>query len=141
MKEVGLRGFVRNSMLALLAAGFAAAFLYAGDAQAHRRHAHRCKHSTRTATVTITSSGFVPQTLSILVCTTVIWQDVDDTETHVIASNPYPSDTSLPSLRSPQMGQGTSYSYTFTKVGTVYYHDDLHPLLNGTILVSRRSAG
>lgn len=90
----------------------------------------------RAAAVTITTQGFVPATLTVKANTKVTWSN-QDTVSHKVGANPYPSHASLPSLVSKTLTQGQSYSYTFTKSGTVYYHDDLHPTLNASIVVGK----
>lgn len=87
------------------------------------------------ASVHITSSGFQPGSLAVKANTEVTWINDDTSKIHIIAANPYPQDNSLPGLKSPQLGQGTRYSYTFRHAGTYQYHDDLNPSLNGTVLV------
>lgn len=87
------------------------------------------------AVVQVTPNGFVPATLTVLRGTVVEWQVADTARTHTIAADPYPKDTSLPSLKSRQLGAGTSYKYTFTTKGRVNYHDDLNPQLGGVINV------
>src|SRR5665213_2757350 len=65
----------------------------------------------KTATVQITAQGFQPATLKVKPGTKVVWTNTD-TSLHQIASNPYPGNTSLPSLSSPGLESGQSYSYT-----------------------------
>jgi plastocyanin len=87
------------------------------------------------AKVELSASGFSPATLSVKKGTMVEWQSTDSGEVHIVASNPYPSDNELPALKSKQFGQGVTYSYKFDQTGTFNYHDDLHPTLNGTVVV------
>lgn len=91
--------------------------------------------SNASARVTISSSGFVPQVLTIKAGNTVKWQDTDSSTTHMVVSDPYPQDNGLPGLKSNQLGKGTSYIYKFTKKGTYGYHDYLHPTVNGSVVV------
>jgi len=87
------------------------------------------------AVVDITKSGFVPSTLSISVDTRVIWVN-EDVAPHLPAADPYPTHSQLPSLVAPRaLGQKETYSFLFTKAGTVQYHDDLNPTLTGTIVI------
>ncbi len=85
--------------------------------------------------VLITNSGFVPQTVSIKKGTVVIWQSAQIGQPVIIASNPYPKNDSLPTLKSGQLSVGSSYRYKFDKAGTFSYHDDLNPNTNGFIIV------
>ena len=87
------------------------------------------------ATVHITAQGFQPATLAIKQGTVVIWHSDDGSKTHVIASNPYPSNNTLPGLKSSQLGNGAEYRYTFNHTGTYNYHDNLDPTINGTVIV------
>jgi plastocyanin len=87
------------------------------------------------ATVHITSQGFQPATLVVKPGTRVIWTSDDSQATHLVASNPYPADNTLPSLKSAQLGNGAQFSYTFNHTGSYSYHDDLNPTTNGTIKV------
>jgi plastocyanin len=92
----------------------------------------------KTALVTVTASGFSPETISVTAGTSVSW-DNEDTSPHVVASDPYPTDNGLPGFNSINALQtGDSYSYDFTKVGTFTYHDQLNPYaLMGTVIVTK----
>ena len=105
-------------------------------------HSHGSKTSSnatatapvKTATVAIDSQSFTPTTLNVSANTTVTWT-AKDAGLHIVASNTYPKDDILPGLKSQQLGQNARYSYDFKKPGTYPYHDDLHPGINGTIVV------
>jgi|SRR5579872_1896462 len=87
------------------------------------------------AVIQITASGFVPSTLKVQSNTEVTWVN-EDTAPHLVAADPYPTHSDLPSLVSPKaLGNKESYTYLFTKPRTIHYHDDLHPLLSGSIVV------
>lgn len=88
------------------------------------------------ATVTITDTGFVPQTIKIKKGQTVQWVNNGITP-HQVASDPYPDHSALPHLfaESP-LGTDESFSYTFEDTGTYTYHDQLKPAeLTGTVIV------
>jgi plastocyanin len=88
-----------------------------------------------TAVVEITSSGFMPQTIAVKPNTNVVWVN-EDVMPHLPAADPYPTHANLPSLVAPRaLGKKETYSYLFTKAGTVHYHDDLHPTLTGEVEV------
>ena len=87
-----------------------------------------------TAVVKITDQGFVPATVTINKGTIVIWQGTQ-TSPVVIASNSYPNNNNLSSLKSEQLANGSNYRYKFNTTGTYNYHDDLNPSVNGTIQV------
>lgn len=88
------------------------------------------------ATVTISANGFTPQTIKIKKGQTIEWIN-DDSNSHQIASDPFPDHSTLPDLfvESP-LGKGESFSYTFEKTGTFTYHDQLKPAaFKGTVIV------
>lgn len=89
----------------------------------------------RLAYVKISDDGFTPATLSITKGTVVVWQAQGNTKTVIVASNPFPKDNDLKSLKSTQLGSGASYRYQFNTTGTYKYHDDLNPTTNGSIIV------
>ena len=88
------------------------------------------------AVVDITSNGFQPATLSVKSGTEIVWTN-KDTDLHQIVANPFPSGTDLPSLRSEILNGSQGYVYTTGKTGTFGYHDQLHPTVNGTVIVKR----
>lgn len=87
------------------------------------------------AYVTISNKGFTPSTLIVAKGTVVIWRAQGNSKTVVVASNPYPKDNDLKSLKSGQLGSGASYRYQFNTSGTFKYHDDLNPTTNGFVVV------
>lgn len=88
-----------------------------------------------TAVVEITPTGFLPQTIAVSPNTEVIWVN-EDVMPHLPAADPYPSHSELPNLVAPRaLGQQETYSFLFTKKGTVHYHDDLRPTLTGVVEV------
>lgn len=101
----------------------------------HHRHPATTTGKTRQAIVDITPSGFVPATLNVKPGTIIIWQN-QDSATHKVGSDPYPMDTSVSSLRSGAILPNGSYRFTSSTQGTIRYHDDTRPTLNGTIIVS-----
>jgi plastocyanin len=90
--------------------------------------------SKPTAVIQLTSTGFVPATLSVKVGTPITWRNTDAAP-HRVASNPYPQDSTIPGLHSMNLVSGSSYTYTPPTVGVIHYHDDLNPTHNGTIMV------
>jgi plastocyanin len=89
-----------------------------------------------TARITIDDNKFNPELLTVKKGTKVTWiVSGDDDDTYVIASNPHPSHTDLPGLLSPQIREGSTYTYIFDKTGTFGYHNDLIPTGNGTVKV------
>jgi plastocyanin len=86
--------------------------------------------------ITITSAGFSPNNVTVKAGTKVIFQN-NDTKGHWPASNPHPTHTDLPGFDALKaVASGSSYSYTFTKVGTWGYHDHLFTNLGGKVTVT-----
>ena len=57
---------------------------------------------------------------------TVTWQNTSD-EDHNVRGGPF---------NSPAIHKGSSFSFTFTRAGTVNYVCDYHPTMKGTVKVS-----
>jgi plastocyanin len=94
-------------------------------------------HQARVAIVRITKNGFIPATLSVSKGTKVVWTN-SDTNLHQVASNPYPKDNILPSLKSEILNNAQTYEYTANTPGTFGYHDQLTPTTNGTLVVQKK---
>lgn len=92
--------------------------------------------ASQTAEVYITSQGFEPATVKIKKGQSVQWTNRDEAP-HQIASDPHPTDDSLPGLNDDiPLNANNSFSYIFEESGTYAYHDELNPLkFNGTIIV------
>ena len=104
---------------------------------------------TEEAVITYTDSGYSPSPLTIKVGDTVVFKN-ESAQNMWIASAMHPSHmvysgTSL-SEHCPDEANmsfdacegtlpGESWSFTFTKAGEWKYHDHLHPILFGTIVV------
>lgn len=85
--------------------------------------------------VSITSNGFVPETIMIKRGEKVKWVNTDEGP-HQIASDPHPTHSNLAGLGSLALLTNDSYIFTFDSVGTFTYHDHLNPLkLKGTVIV------
>lgn len=86
-------------------------------------------------TVSITSTGFSPQVLTVSAGTTVTFVN-NDSVGHWPAANPHPTHTSLPGFDAlAEVPPGGTYSYTFTEAGTFSYHCHLNPGFVGKIIV------
>jgi plastocyanin len=86
-------------------------------------------------TVTIMSSGYSPNNITVKSGTTVTFVN-NDTKGHWPASNPHPTHTDLPGFDAHKsIPPGSSYSFVFTKVGTWGFHDHLFPTQGGKIIV------
>lgn len=82
----------------------------------------------QTVTVTIANFAFNPATVNIKAGDTVKWVN-DDQPTHKIISD------SLSALQSPSLNTGDGYSFTFTTAGTFNYYCQIHPTMQGTVVV------
>ena len=81
------------------------------------------------ASVIIKNYSFNPPSLTIKIGTKVTWTNNNGGITHTVTS-----DTDG-LLNSPQLADGQSFSYTFTKVGITNYHCNIHPMMKGQIVV------
>lgn len=88
------------------------------------------------AKVTIGKEGFTPSTVLVKKGSQVTWINTDE-EPHQVVSDPHPTHSNLPSLEMDEpLLTNESFTFTFEKVGTFAYHDELNPLdLKGTIIV------
>jgi plastocyanin len=84
-----------------------------------------------TIDVGITNYAFQPATLMVFPGTTVRWTNHDNVS-HDVTSNP--TDPVAP-LQSATLGQGATYSYTFTQPGDYHYFCSIHPFMVGAIQV------
>lgn len=94
------------------------------------------KSTNLVAQVRITKHGFIPATLAVKPGTKVVWVN-DDQKLHQVMANPFPGGTDLPGLKSEILNDSQSYSYVANTAGSFGYHDQLHPTINGTILVKK----
>lgn len=104
-----------------------------------RRHSTQQPKVTAPAAVTVEmgEGGFSPQALSIKVGTTVVFKN-SGAEPHHVISDPHPDHNQLPDFDSKtNIGPDGTYTYTFNKVGTFHYHNELEPEDGGTVIVSQ----
>jgi plastocyanin len=78
--------------------------------------------------VDIRDSKYLPGTITVAAGTTVRWTNRDE-ETHTVTS-----ETGL--FGSAGLDLGEDYTYTFTTRGVYPYGCDLHPFMQGTIVVN-----
>ena len=78
--------------------------------------------------VSITNFAFTPATLTVTVGDTVTWTNKDEEPHNVVASDG--------SFRSPGLDANGTYSFTFTKPGSVDYICGIHPFMHGTVMVN-----
>lgn len=86
--------------------------------------------------IQISASGFSPSTVVVKAGTHIVWKNVDSAP-HSVASNPYPSNSSVKDLHSQTILPNGVYSYTTTKAGTINYHDATQPTHNASIKVEK----
>lgn len=86
------------------------------------------------ASIELTSSGFIQQTLNIKVGTKVTWMNKSGVAIQ-IASAPHPTHTAYPPLNLGMVEDGGSVSLIFGELGTYEYHNHLNPTQSGSIVV------
>lgn len=79
--------------------------------------------------VNIDGFAFAPATLTVTAGTTVTWTNRDE-EPHTVAA-------SDGSFHSPGMGTGATFTHTFADPGTFDYVCSIHPMMHGTVVVTR----
>ncbi|MBB5161996.1 cupredoxin family copper-binding protein [Mycobacterium sp. AZCC_0083] len=80
--------------------------------------------------VNISNFTFAPASLTIPAGSTVTWTNKDE-EPHTVVS----SDGST--FHSPGMDTGGTYSFTFKNTGTFEYICSIHPMMHGTVVVTK----
>jgi plastocyanin len=81
-----------------------------------------------TKTVSITSTGFSPSSVSIVADDTVVWKNTDTVNHQVVATSG--------AFASPVIRPGRTYSFTFTEAGRYDYRDALYPKRTGVVRVA-----
>jgi plastocyanin len=89
--------------------------------------------------VTIQNFAFTPQTLTVKPGTTVTWTNKDSVPHNLVSAVSLSTTAATTGLfTSGNLGQGQTFSYTFTKAGTYYYLCSLHisqPSMHAKIVV------
>jgi plastocyanin len=86
-------------------------------------------------TVTMSEDGFSPKEVKIPAGGAVVFLN-KGTKAHRPASDPHPEHTDYYGFDSlVGVSTGSTYTFTFTKVGTWKYHDETDPKKTGTIIV------
>lgn len=80
--------------------------------------------------VNISNFAFAPASLTVPVGTTVTWTNKDE-EPHTVVS----SDGTT--FHSPGMGTDATFSFTFQNAGTFAYICSIHPMMHGTVVVTK----
>ncbi|NOS67660.1 MAG: hypothetical protein HOO67_04830, partial [Candidatus Peribacteraceae bacterium] len=85
--------------------------------------------------VTYSAEGFEPALLRVKSGTSVTFRNMSSGELWV-ASNPHPTHTGLSGFDAKSgIGQGESFMFRFTRLGTFGYHNHLDPSRSATIIV------
>lgn len=84
--------------------------------------------------VVLSSSGFMPQTLTIKAGETVTWENSSG-GTATVNSDPHPIHTNYPPLNLGQFNDGGTLTLKFDKPGAYGYHNHLNPSQTGKIVV------
>lgn len=137
MEDQTPKGYYRKrTRFGILVSGFGIFFVAVGLVSVIAWHTVQSRHKD-VAVVYITNKGFQPGTIVVHQGTKVVWTNNDDT-LHQVASNPFPKDDGLPSLKSEILNNDQTYQFTADKTGSFNYHDELRPTLNGTIVVEKK---
>jgi plastocyanin len=78
-------------------------------------------------TVSIINMAFTPATITVTAGATVTWKN-NDNMTHTVTGDDN-------SFDSGGIGTGSSFTKTFSTVGTFPYHCSIHPSMTGTVMV------
>ena len=79
------------------------------------------------AQVTIQNFSFSPASVTVKVGDTVTWTNQDSTTHTVVADNG--------EFKSGNLGNGATFSFTFSTAGTFAYHCSIHSTMKGTVVV------
>lgn len=108
--------------------------LLRGSSPQHMSDMHMAqtsKTAVSTNKVVVANFAFRPTTIKVHTGTTVNWTNQDSTEHSVVADT-----ESRTAPKSSLLGQGQSYSFTFTQAGTYTYHCVPHLDMRGTVIVT-----
>jgi plastocyanin len=86
------------------------------------------------STVTLSTNGYEPATLSIKLGTQVTWVNKSGQDA-TVNSDPHPIHTAYPPLNLGNFSDGGTLTLLFDKAGTYGYHNHLNPGEKGTIIV------
>lgn len=85
--------------------------------------------------VKVSSSGFMPQNITIKAGESVTWMN-EDSEDHQVNSAPHPTHTTYKPLNNVGLLKaGEKKSLSFPEAGTYKYHDHLNPSLTGSVTI------
>jgi len=90
-------------------------------------------NSQTTSKVSITSSAYSPSSVTVVSGSTVTWTNNDNT-VHTVT-------TADESINSGDIAPGSSYSKTFSSMGTYNYYDAHNTSMKGVLIVTGSSGG
>ena len=88
------------------------------------------RHAPRRVEVKIEDLKFKPVTIEISTGDTIVWINDDDTDHDIKADDG--------SFDSGRLAAGHRFEHKIDKSGKFDYHDDLHPRMHGTIVVTEQ---
>lgn len=141
-----MQGVLRNAMNKLYALiGFVLIILVAACGCATQNPYGPTPTPTVTTSQTTSTSGsttiiiqnfaFNPASITISRGSTVTWTNQDSVQ-HQIINDATATAGQGQIFESSPIGQGQSYSFTFTTAGTYPYHCNIHPYMKGTVIVT-----
>ncbi|MDP3733537.1 MAG: cupredoxin domain-containing protein [Candidatus Daviesbacteria bacterium] len=84
--------------------------------------------------VTITTSGFIPQSITVKAGETVTWIN-QDSANHAVNSVVHPTHLVYTPLNLGNLKPGEEKPLSFPEAGTYKYHDHLNPSSTGSVVV------
>ena len=84
--------------------------------------------------ITLTSTGFNPETVTIKTGTRVFWLNKSGTDGSVNSDN-HPTNLLFPFLNLGEFDNRSSVSVVFEKAGKYTYHNEVNPDQRGTVIV------
>jgi plastocyanin len=107
------------------AAAMSGALVFGGVAAATSA-ASAAAPAAKKPAVKIINYSYMPKSITVKAGTTIIWTNNDNTG-HTVT---------FKAFGSPVLGQGKTWSHSFTAAGTFKYHCTLHPEMTGKVIVT-----
>ncbi len=129
-------------IIAVLVVLLAGVFLLSNKAknnQVNQNQATQKQNPTSVKTVegkevSVTSTGFEPQTITIKAGQKVVWTNKSGASV-TVNSDSHPTHLLWPFLNLGEFSDGASVSVVFDKAGKYTYHNHLNPSQTGTVIV------
>ena len=96
--------------------------------------AHQRAPLPKEVTVTLSKTGFSPSQVTITVGSAINWKNISGSQQTVNSDN-YPTNQLHRELNFGIFASGSSVTYTFKRLGTYGYHNQLNPKQHGEIVV------